>query len=97
MRNCQKLECTLDWFHIAKKLQNVRNALDEAFENSLDSVKRKLWHGQVDEALTKIEFLKANLMDEEKKSKLQWLYDYTKRNKRYIQLQATRTKSANIY
>ena len=96
-RHCQKLECILDWFHIAKKLQNVSNALDEAFENSLDSVKWKLWHGQIDEALTKIELLKVNLTVEEKKSKLQGLYDYIKRNKQYIVNYEERTRNHQTY
>lgn len=56
----------------------------EAFAKSLDSVKGKLWHGQLDETLTKIELVKVNLTDEEKKFKLQGLYDYIKRNLRYI-------------
>src|SRR5207247_3564206 len=25
---CETLECILDWFHIAQKFQNVKNALD---------------------------------------------------------------------
>lgn len=82
--HCQRLECLLDWFHIGNTFQTVKNALGEVFEKSLDSVKWKVWHGQVDEALRKIELLKANLTDEEKSSKLQGLYDYIKRNKRYV-------------
>jgi predicted ArsR family transcriptional regulator len=33
---CATLECILDWFHIAQKFQNVKNALGEAFATSLE-------------------------------------------------------------
>jgi len=33
--HCQTIEPILDWFHIAKKFQNVKNALGEAFANPL--------------------------------------------------------------
>jgi len=40
--------------------------------------------GKLMRHLEKIELLNANLTDEEKSSKLQGLYDYIKRNKRYV-------------
>jgi len=40
--------------------------------------------GKLIRHLRKVELLKANLTDEEKSSKLQGLYDYIKRNKRYV-------------
>ena len=40
--DCQTLECILDWFHIAKKFQNVNQALGTAFEKSLESAKWEL-------------------------------------------------------
>jgi len=36
--HCQQLLCILDWFHIAKKFQNVRSA-DEAYIETLERVK----------------------------------------------------------
>jgi hypothetical protein len=36
---CATLECILDWFHIAQKFQQVKNALGEAFALSLESAK----------------------------------------------------------
>jgi len=51
-----KVGVPLDWFHIGKKFQNVKNALGEVFEKSLDNVKWKVWHGQVDEALRKLNY-----------------------------------------
>jgi len=74
----------LDWFHIDKKFQNVKNALGASFEEALERAKWKLWHGQVDEALSKLALLKDNVTDEKKQSKLNGLYKYIKSNRKYI-------------
>ena len=46
--HCQQIESILDWFHIGKKFQTVKNALGDAFEDSLVRAKWKLWHGKVE-------------------------------------------------
>ena len=38
---CATLECILDWFHIAQKFQQVKNALGEACTTALESAKWK--------------------------------------------------------
>ena len=81
---CQRLEPILDWFHIAKKFQTVKNALGDSFEDSLSSCKWNLWHGNVEESLTKLEMLLLNISDSEKCSKLKGLYNYLKQNQDYI-------------
>ena len=81
---CATLECILDWFHIAQKFQNVKNALGEAFATSLESAKWKLWHGNADDALTKLAVLRDNVSDEVHRSKLTGLYEYLDRNQAYI-------------
>jgi hypothetical protein len=58
--------------------------LGEAFEKSLESIKWKLWHGKVSDALTKLTLLRENITDEEQRSKMTGLYDYIKRNQAYI-------------
>ena len=82
--HCHKLTCILDWFHIGMKFQNVRNALGETLLDSLDSVKWTLWHGNSEEALTKLKLLMENISDDKKRSKLKGLYDYLKRNQDYL-------------
>ena len=74
----------MDWFHIAQKFQNVKNALGEAFTASLESAKWKLWHGNVDDALTKLALLRDNVSEEAQRSKLTGLYEYIHRNQAYI-------------
>jgi len=81
---CATLECILDWFHIAQKFQNVKNALGEAFATSLESAKWKLWHGNAADALTKLAVLRDNVSDEGQRSKLTGLYEYLHRNQAYL-------------
>ena len=95
--HCQVLECILDWFHIGKKFQNVKNTLGEAFEKSLESVKWTLWHGKAEEALTKLRLLQDNITDEEKNSKTQGLYDYLHNNLAYLVDYNERKKAGQAY
>ncbi len=82
--HCQQLVCILDWFHIGKKFQNVRSAVEEGFQDSLERVKWTLWHGKPDKALAKLAMLMKNITDTKKRSKLEGLYDYLKRNQAYL-------------
>jgi hypothetical protein len=82
--HCQTLECILDWFHIAKKFQNVNQALGSALEKSLESAKWELWHGQADESLAKLSLLRQNINDKQKQAKIKGLYDYLKQNQSYL-------------
>ena len=68
----------------AQKFQQVKNALGEAFAPSLESAKWKLWHGNADDALTKLAVLRDNVSDEGHHSKLTGLYDYLHRNQPYL-------------
>lgn len=81
---CQELICILDWFHIGKKFQNVRSAVEGDFKETLESIKWSLWHGKSEEALTKLEILMTNITDPKKRSKLQSLFDYLENNKAYL-------------
>jgi hypothetical protein len=82
--HCKQLICILDWFHIAKKFQNVRNAVDESYTETLERIKWTLWHGQPDEALSKLTILMMNVTDSKKHKKLAELYDYLSRNQTYL-------------
>ena len=81
---CQTLELILDWFHIGKKFQTVKNALEETFNESLESAKWTLWHGGAEEALKKIAIIRDNITDQKKRSKLKGLHDYLKNNLDYL-------------
>jgi hypothetical protein len=94
---CNTLECILDWFHIAKKFQNLKNALGEAFEAALESTKWKLWHGEAPEALTKLIVLRENITDETNLSKLKGLHDYLHRNQAYLINYESRAQANKTY
>jgi hypothetical protein len=81
---CATRECILDWFHIGKKFQTVKNALGAAFEASLERAKWKLWHGKAEEALAKLALLRDDITEEAHKSKMTGLYNYIDRNQAYI-------------
>jgi hypothetical protein len=81
---CQQLICILDWFHIAKKFQNVRSAVSEGFNDTLERVKWTLWHGRPSEALSKLKILMINVTNSKKHSKLEDLYEYLNRNQAYL-------------
>ena len=94
---CATLECILDWFHIAQKFQQVKNALGEAFAASLESAKWKLWHGNADDALTKLAVLRDNVPDEGQRSKLTGLYEYLHRNQAYLVNYDARAQANKTY
>jgi hypothetical protein len=94
---CATLGCILDWFHIAQKFQNMKNALDDAFATSLESAKWTLWHGNADEALTKLALLRDNVSEETQRSKLTGLYEYLHRNQAYLVNYDARARSNKTY
>lgn len=94
---CGSLKCILDWFHIGKNFQVVKNVLGETFEESLDSAKWKLWHGKSEEALAKLVLLRDNLTDEKKKSKVVGLYNFIDSNQTYIVNYEERAQANKTY
>ncbi|MEO1387386.1 MAG: ISKra4 family transposase [Cyanobacteria bacterium J06634_6] len=82
--HCKQLVCILDWFHIGKKFQNVRSAVEGEFKETLERVKWTLWHGKPDEALTKLKQLMTTVIDPNKYGKLERLHDYLKHNLDYL-------------
>ena len=74
-RYCTQITGILDWFHIGKKFQNVRSAVEDADKETFERVKWTLWHGRPDEALAKLHMLMTNATDAKKRSKLEGLYD----------------------
>src|SRR5215813_4217992 len=94
---CATLECILDWFHIAQKFQQVKNALGEAFAASLESAKWKLWHGHADDTLTKLAVLRDHVPDEGHRSKLTGLYEYLHRNQAYLVNYDARAQANKTY
>ena len=95
--HCKQMTCILDWFHIRKKFQNVRSAVEEGFNDTLERVKWSLWHGQADKALNKLELLMTNFTDPKKHKKLKDLYDYLESNRAYLVNYEERDKDSKAY
>jgi hypothetical protein len=96
-RYCTQIAGILDWFHIGKKFQNVRSAVEDEDKETLERVKWTLWHGRPDEALAKLHLLMTNVADAKKRSKLEGLYDYLERNKAYLVHYEERAKEYKTY
>lgn len=94
---CHSLSSILDWFHIGKKFQNVSQALGESVAEPLESAKWSLWHGEAEKALQKIAFLRDNITDEKKCSKLKGLHDYLKHNQNYLVNYDERKRSNKVF
>jgi hypothetical protein len=82
--HCQTLECILDWFHIAKKFENVERVLETALSKLLESAKWKLWHGKAEECLAKLSLLRENIGDSNQQAKIEELGNYLKQNQKYL-------------
>ncbi len=94
---CGSSEYILDWFHISKKFQSVKQVLGETFAESLNSAKWKLWHGSSQYALVKLALLQDNISDERKRSKLTELYNYIQSNQTYIVNYQARAQNNQTY
>jgi hypothetical protein len=95
--HCQSLECILDWFHIGKRFGNVNQALGEDFENSLESAKWELWHGNAEVALAKLALIREKIQDSDKKAKLKGLSNYLKNNQDYLVNYQQRQQAGQTY
>jgi hypothetical protein len=69
---------------VVTKFQNIRSAVEDGYQETLERIKWTLWHGRPHEALTKLHMLTTNVTDAKKRSKLEGLYDYLERNKAYL-------------
>ena len=94
---CKTLEPILDWFHIGMKFQTLKNALGESFEESLESAKWSLWHGDAEEAIRKIALIRDTITDTKKRSKLKGLKDYLENNRDYLVNYSERKKANQIF
>lgn len=75
----------------------MKLALGDSFEESLESCKWNLWHGNVQEILTKLEMLMLNISDAEKCAKLKGLYNYLQQNQNYIVNYEERQQRGNTF
>ena len=94
--DCKKLECILDWFHIAKKFEPVIKSSSKTTSKLLKEVKSSLWAGKIDDALGLLKALKSDTTNENK-SKINGLYLYINSNKEFITNYSSRAKNQLPY
>lgn len=95
-KHCLKLNCILDWFHIAKKIEPIKKSAPNKISSALSEVKAHLWKGNAKEALDILEELKG-LSASPFKSKINGLYLYINRNKEYLIDYNSRAKNQQPY
>lgn len=83
-KECGKLECILDWFHIAKKYEPAIKSAPKEIALLLKKSKTHLWEGNAKNGLELLEQLKASLEAGDLKSKVNGIYTYINSNKEYI-------------
>lgn len=67
------------------------------WQNHSLGAKWSLWHGEAEKALQKIAFLRDNITDEKKCSKLKGLHDYLKNNQNYLVNYDERKRSNKVF
>ncbi len=95
--SCAKLECILDWFHIAKKFEPAIKSASKDDASLLKQSKTYLWQGNVEKGLEILQQLKSNLEPGSLKSKVNGIYSYINRNKEYIVNYNSKAKNGMPY
>lgn len=95
--SCAKLECILDWFHIAKKYEPAIKSSPKETASLLKQSKTYLWQGDLDKGLEILQQLKSNLEPGNIKSKVNGIHSYINRNKEYIADYNSKAKNGMPY
>ncbi len=88
---CNSILRILDWFHIAKKFQNI--ALPAKLSKKLERIKWCVWHGKSDEGISRFEEIIEKTDVEKMKIRLSQLHDYLQNNNQYLVNYAQRYKA----
>ena len=80
----KKIINVLDWFHITKKITIISKTIQQDLKPRLDKVKWHLWHGNSKKALSRLNEIISDVSDETTGKRLADLYEYIKRNQKYL-------------
>jgi transposase-like protein/nuclear transport factor 2 (NTF2) superfamily protein len=95
--HCGELEQVLDWFHIAKKFQNIIVAVDEDSVNFLEKAKWKLWHGKSKESIAKLKELLVKGIDKKIETRIKKLIAYLQNNIDILTNYEKKNEAGDIY
>jgi len=79
--HCLKINCILNWFHIAEKLKVLENCLLYSTHYVLQEIKKKLWKDKAEEALKQILSLVKFPLNKKGLERAYKFYDFIKENK----------------
>jgi len=83
VKRCKEMIPILDWEHIGRKFKNVEQMLAVDYHKRLESAKWRLWHGQSEVCLKKLNVIKDDLGNCNNK-KLEKLIKYLQNNTPYL-------------
>jgi hypothetical protein len=96
-KSCKKLECILDWFHIAKKFEPAIKSARKETALLLKQSKTHLWSGDTENGLRLLNKLKVSLEPGNLKNKINGIYSYININKEYIVNYNLKAKNGKPY
>lgn len=79
---CCSIIKILDWFHIAKRFQNI--SLPKYLDEKLDHIKWCIWHGQSEKGLARFDEVISKTRASKMKARLVQLKGYLENNKSYL-------------
>jgi len=77
---CLSITYILDWFHIGKKMKTLENCLPAASKNPLAEIKKALWKGKTEEALSQLQLINQTLTEKKDIERIKDFHDYIFRN-----------------
>jgi len=93
-KNCKSITRILDWFHIAKRFQNI--SLPKYLTKKLDKLKWCIWHNKYAEGLSRFDQIISKTRSVKMKERLIDLQRYLENNKDYLANYAERYKETKI-
>ena len=91
---CHSIVRILDWFHIAKRFQQI--SLPKYLAKRLDKTKWCLWHGRHEESIERLNGIINNTRSQKMKDRLTNLQTYLKNNSGYLTDYAERYKQSKV-
>ncbi len=74
----------LDWYHIKQKFESLANKVEDPYLSKLESIKWKIWHGESEEAITRLLSVYEVTSKYDYTDKIHELYKYLANNKEYL-------------
>jgi hypothetical protein len=81
---CKHTTNVLDWYHIRHKFETLENKVEDPHLSELESIKWKIWHGESEEALKRLNWLYVDTTTYGYTDKVHELFKYLSNNKEYL-------------